>query len=139
MSYFDKDDIKKELNSVKKITIDSICNGLYEIYYEFNIMEPEKNKFVFEGILPGKIFSDTCKFNTIEEVFEFIDKNFPTMNSDKWKKLEELREATINTGSIVYIESNHKTNKAYDDAVEKLVDFEKENKLYYKPNPERYL
>lgn len=139
MSYFNKDDIKKELNSVKKITIDSICNRLYEIYYEFNIMEPEKNKFVFNGILPGNIFTESFKFDTIEEVFEFINKNFPTMTSDKWKKLEELREATINTGSIVYIESNHKTNKAYDDAVERLVDFEKENKLYYKPNPERYL
>ena len=124
MNYFDEKGIIDRANRVQKIEIDSLCHGEYKIIYECHMLEPEKNKFIFKGILPGTIFPETLCMGTLKEILDFIKKTYPYMTTARWKKLDRLRDKAIQTSITINITKNEKTEKENDKAINELTEFE---------------
>ena len=126
MSHFDKQYLKTVCNTAHCFTIDR-C-GEYKLEYIYFPSMPEENHFRFTGrknATEPLIFKD----RELDTIIRFIHYTYPAMKPEDWETLKELDEAAKRAVSEAQYSHNEKTLQREDEAVQKLVDFQKAHKL----------
>lgn len=128
MIHFDKQHLKGVCNTAHHLTIDS-C-GDYKLEYIYFPSMPEENHFRFTGRKSGTeplIFNDS----ELDTIFRFIQRTYPAMKPEDWEMLKELDDAAKRAVSEAQYSHNEKTLQKEDEAIQRLVDFQKAHKLIF--------
>ena len=126
MVHFDKQHLKWVCNTAHRFTIDS-C-GEYKLEYIYFPSMPEENHFRFTGRKNGTeplIFNDS----ELDTMIRFIQRTYPAVKPEDWETLKELDEAAKSAVKEAQYSHNEKTLQREDEAVQKLVDFQKAHNL----------
>lgn len=128
LTAFAPEDLRQKTDNGYPIRIE-IC-GEYSLYYICYPNTPEKNHYLFRGKDPELDFGEIqSRQKTLDEIITFINTTYPKMKPEDWPTLASLQEAAKDAIHTAQWHRNETTLKAENEAMSRLVRFEKEHGL----------